>query len=128
MLVNDNEESREVIEYCYKRLKTVVNPIIDWTDDEVWEFIHEYKIPYCSLYDEGFKRIGCVGCPMAGPKRQERELNRWPVYKQNYLKAFERMLKTRKERGLECEWKTGEEVLKWWLQIEPLDTFTSDIL
>jgi phosphoadenosine phosphosulfate reductase len=34
-----------------------LHPIIDWTDSDVWEFIHLYKLPYCSLYDEGFKRI-----------------------------------------------------------------------
>lgn len=46
-MVNDNEESRRQIESCYKRTKTMVNPIIDWEDSEVWEYIREEKIKYC---------------------------------------------------------------------------------
>ena len=54
MLNNDNEEGRKMVEQCYKLSKTVVNPIIDWDNSEVWEFIKEYDIPYCKLYDEGW--------------------------------------------------------------------------
>ena len=65
VLVNDNEEARLMLEQCFTRRKTVLNPIIDWDDSDVWEFIHEYKVPYCELYDQGYKRLGCIGCPMS---------------------------------------------------------------
>ena len=39
--------------------------IHDWTAAEVWEYIHARNLPYCKLYDEGKKRIGCVFCPFA---------------------------------------------------------------
>ena len=77
---------------CYKDHTTLINPIIDWTTDEVWEFIKEYKIPYCSLYDEGFKRLGCIGCPMGTKKMREYEFERWPKYKNLYMIAFEKMI------------------------------------
>ena len=48
--------------------KHLINPIIDWEDEDVWEFINQYEIPYCSLYDEGFARLGCIGCPMSGKR------------------------------------------------------------
>lgn len=118
VLVNDNAESRDTIEYCYRRKKTVVNPIIDWDDDDVWEFIHEYNIPYCSLYDEGFTRLGCVGCPMAPIWKlwkRERDFERWPTYKQNYMRAFDKMLKVNREKGLDTSWETAEDVFNWWL-------------
>ena len=38
-------------------------------------------------------------------------------YKENYLKALDRMLKVRKEKGLETTWKTGEEVFYWWINL-----------
>lgn len=98
ILVNDNEESRRVVEQCYKRGKTNVNPIIEWEDRDVWDFIREYKIPYCSLYDEGFERLGCIGCPMAGYAGREREFARWPKYRKAYLLAFEKMLREREKR------------------------------
>ena len=116
VLVNDNEESREAIEHCFTHRKTVLNPIIDWTDEDVWEFIHEYKVPYCELYDRGYKRLGCVGCPMSS--RAAEELDRYPQIKRRYLRAFEKILITRRERGLETEWNTPEDVMRWWLKEE----------
>ena len=111
VLANDNEESRDMIEQCYQRRKTVLNPIIDWTDSDVWEFIHEYDVPYCHLYDCGYKRLGCIGCPMSSSAQTE--LERYPKYKEAYIRAFDRMLKNRE--GLPTEWESGEEVLNWWL-------------
>jgi phosphoadenosine phosphosulfate reductase len=54
----------------------VVSPILNWLDFEVWQFIKGNNLPYCELYDQGFKRIGCVGCPMSS--RKSIELDRWP--------------------------------------------------
>ena len=82
------------MEMCYKNHTTLINPIIDWTDAEVWEFIREYNIPYCSLYDEGFKRLGCIGCPMGTVEHRRLEFERWPKYKDLYLKAFEKMVES----------------------------------
>lgn len=114
VLVNDNDEARNTIEQCYTRHKTVLNPIIDWEDEDVWEFIREYKVPYCELYDKGFKRLGCIGCPMN--TTNVKELKAYPKYRQAYIKAFEKMLILRRERGLETQWDTGEEVMEWWLK------------
>ena len=89
---DDNDLSRRMVENCYRTRKTLVNPIVDWEDDDVWEFIHKSDIKYCSLYDEGFKRMGCIACPMAGRSQRMRELERWPKYKQMYLNAFKKMI------------------------------------
>ena len=116
MLNNDNEESRKMVEQCYKQTKTVVNPIIDWTDEDVWEFIHEYDVPYCKLYDEGYTRLGCIGCPMGTVEHRKEELERYPKYKRAYLKAFERMIAERKLGKLPTVWKHGTEVLQWYIK------------
>ena len=96
--------------------KTIINPIIDWSDADVWEFIHGYKVEYCCLYDEGWKRLGCIGCPLAGVKQQQKEFERWPKYKDAYLRSFNRMVQERKRRGKPCDWDTGEDVMRWWQQ------------
>ena len=114
-LMNDNAEKRRMMETCIIRGKHILNPIIDWSDEEVWEFIHYFKIPYCNLYDEGFKRLGCIGCPNGGKKHMIKEFKRWPKFKENYIRAFDRMLVRRKEKGLKTDWKTGEEVMNWWI-------------
>lgn len=110
VLNNDNADSRKMIEQCYQRNKTVINPIIDWTDEDVWEFIREYEVPYCKLYNEGYKRLGCIGCPIS--THQEDELEKYPKYKQAYIRAFQRMLD---QFDKPAKWKTGEDVYKWWI-------------
>lgn len=113
----DNIENRRMVEMCYKTHTTMVNPIIDWSTDEVWEFIHEYNLPYCKLYDQGWQRLGCIGCPMARGKEQEREFSRYPKYKALYLKAFEQMLANNKAKGVKSKmnWETAEDVYNWWV-------------
>lgn len=73
----------------------MLNPIIDWTTDEVWEFIHEYNIPYCELYDQGYKRLGCIGCPMGSVEHRLKEFEKYPKYKAAYIRAFDRMIAER---------------------------------
>ena len=86
-----NRGKRKMVEACYKdRHKHYVNPIIDWTDGDVWEFIRQEKLPYCSLYDEGWKRIGCLFCPMAG-KHRLIELERYPKYARAFRKAWSKI-------------------------------------
>lgn len=114
MLFNDNEEERELFEQCNLKGKFVVNPIIDWTENDVWEFIHKQKLPYCSLYDVGFTRIGCIGCPMAPLHQREKAFERWPGFKKAYIKTFELMLDKMPNKE-KCTWKTGEDVFNWWL-------------
>ena len=115
VLVNDNETSRRTIEVCYKRHKTLVNPIIDWTDEDVWDFIKSENIPYCGLYDEGFTRIGCIGCPMATARIRELGFLRWPGYKKLYIKAIIELQKVRKERNLKnSDWSVAE-MWNWWM-------------
>ena len=113
ILNSDNGEAREFLESCYRLKKTVVNPIIDWEDEDVWEFIHKYDVPYCELYDQGYVRLGCIGCPMT--HRAADELDHYPKYKNIYLMAFAKMLKARDEAGLPREWQTPEDVMEWWL-------------
>ena len=113
VMSTDNTEEAPMFKFCHTYHKRILNPIIDWTDDEVWEFIKEYEVPYCKLYDQGFKRLGCIGCPMS--TRQKQELDAYPKYKALYIRAFDELLEVRREAELVTDWETGEEVLAWWL-------------
>lgn len=113
----DNDAARRTVEHCYRTHKTMVNPIVDWTDEDVWEFIRIYNIPYCPLYDEGWERLGCVGCPLGGYASQKREFERWPVYRKLYIRAFDDMLAARRAAGKTNRnplWTDGEGVFRWW--------------
>ena len=114
---DDNDDSRKMIEQCYRTQKTMLNPIVDWLDNDVWEFIRTYNLPYCSLYDEGFKRLGCVGCPMAGRSERENGFKRWPQYERLYRSAVAEMLEARKAKGKKCKsgLDTVDGIMDWWM-------------
>ena len=115
VLMNDNDSRRRVTELCMQKHKMVVNPIIDWTDADIWDYINSKHIETCELYNMGYERVGCIGCPMAG-KRRWKEFADFPQYKKLYVHAFDRMLEERQRRGKDSKWKTGEEVFLWWME------------
>ncbi|MCJ7747876.1 MAG: phosphoadenosine phosphosulfate reductase family protein [Desulfobacterales bacterium] len=116
---SSNRKGRGVFERCIKdEKKHYLNPIIDWTERDVWTFIKDQKLSYCSLYDHGRKRLGCLMCPQNPLKQRLIDAKEYPKFYQAYLMAFGRMLKIRKERGLgkgRIEWNTPEDVMRWWL-------------
>lgn len=117
ILVNDNDESRRLYEDCRLKGTRVTNPLIDWTDADVWQYIHDNHICTNPLYGMGYTRVGCVGCPMAGYIHRVNAFVRWPKYRQAYLHAFERMLDVRRAKGLQTDlWHNAEDVMRWWLE------------
>ena len=42
-----------------------LNPLAEWTEDEVWDYIREHDVPYHALYDQGYTSIGCAPCTRA---------------------------------------------------------------
>ena len=117
VLNNDNDENRRFVEHCYRTTSTMINPIVDWTDNDVWDFLNYYGCESNPLYKCGYKRIGCIGCPM-NRRTQILELIRYPIYRLNYIRAFDRMVLARKEAGKPYNnWSNGEEVFRWWLDL-----------
>ena len=93
IFMDDNKESREIVESCFQKRKVLINPVLDWEESDVWEFLNDVaKVPHCCLYDEGFTRIGCIGCPLQGRKGMIKDFERWPRYKQLYIRAFDMMI------------------------------------
>ena len=114
-LMNDNDESRMLMENCQLKGTRTINPIIDWTESDVWDYASSEKICMNPLYECGWKRVGCIGCPMAG-KHRKVEFARYPKIKAAYVRAFDRMLAERRKRELPCAWQTGEDVMHWWME------------
>lgn len=93
------------------------NPIIEWSEKEVWEYIRSNNLKYCSLYDRGKKRVGCLFCPMQGMNGMEYDRYHYPKYYAALLRALQRMLDhIHKDGG---EWRvsksTPEGVWDWWI-------------
>jgi len=91
--------------------KRYLNPVIDWTEKEIWKYIKSNDLPYPELYDCGMKRIGCIGCPMAYYKTRQKELNKYPRFKAMYIKA----IRKRMEKGFFKEFKDEYDVYEWWV-------------
>jgi phosphoadenosine phosphosulfate reductase len=111
---------RQIVELCKNGTgKRYMHPIFNWSDAEVWEFIKAEGLPYCSLYDEGWKRIGCLMCPM-GRKKRLLEAKRYPHITKNFIKHFELLYEINLKRGKDMtRWANGEDMFYWWLKDEP---------
>lgn len=69
----------------------IVCPALYWTEKDVWTFHEKYNLPYCELYRQGFKRLGCIGCPLSGSTGQKRDFKRWPKYEAMWKQGFKRL-------------------------------------
>lgn len=54
-----------------------LNPLINWTEEQVWEYIEQYNIPYNKLHKEGFPSIGCQPCTRAIKPGEDIRSGRW---------------------------------------------------
>ena len=135
VLNDDNDESRAVVDHCYRTRSVMVNPIVDWTEKDVWDFLHYYSVKVNPLYEVkeindtycplGDKRVGCIGCPMQGGKGMIEDFIRYPKYRDNYLRSFKRMQEKRKTDGLPPfaydvnGEMTAREIMMWWVGDDP---------
>lgn len=107
----------------------VIAPLLYWTDANIWEFIKANNMPYCELYNEGFKRLGCIGCPLNNKGRLV-EFKRWPKYEQMWRDACRKMWETWKdvprlrdggERIGLTKFKKWEDYWLWWMEEENIN-------
>lgn len=112
---SNRRKKRKCLEKSNKQDKWFLRPILTWTELEIWEYIKKENLPYCKLYDEGFKRIGCVLCPYASRKRRLMETKRYPKITKAYQKAFDALYERRKDRSSYARWNSGEEMFNWWV-------------
>lgn len=116
---SDNEENAydcKIITSAKKNKDIVVNPIINLTEADIWDYIKENHIKVCDLYCRGYKRVGCIGCPMGGRKQQLKEFSEYPTYERAYKRAFKKMLENIKAKGKPTTWKDENDVFLWWTE------------
>jgi phosphoadenosine phosphosulfate reductase len=89
--------------------KNLLNPILDWTKKEVFQFLKERDIEICKLYKIQ-NRIGCVGCPMS-PKKMRRDFRNMPNFKKAYINTVQKLID---DKGKYSEFENAEDVVNWW--------------
>jgi phosphoadenosine phosphosulfate reductase len=73
-----------------------LNPLAEWTKDEVWDYVRENEVPYHPLYDQGYTSIGCAPCTRAIRPGEADRAGRW-WWESN----------APKECGIHCSIETG---------------------
>jgi phosphoadenosine phosphosulfate reductase len=89
--------------------KNLLNPILEWTKAEVYQFLRERNIKICSLY-ETQERIGCIGCPMS-PRTMRRDFKNNPNVKKAYINTVQKLMD---EQGKYSQFESACDVVNWW--------------
>lgn len=67
----------QVVEWDANNNLVKINPLINWTEQQVWDYIRENNIPYNVLHDKGFPSIGCQPCTRAVKPGEDIRAGRW---------------------------------------------------
>lgn len=113
----DNAEDVKQTGACYTKNYFIVNPLAYWSDDYIWDYIHDEKLELNPLYKEGFKRVGCIGCPMARSKQRIYEFERYPKYKERFVKLADDIITKNISEGRANKYgfKNGQDYFDWWV-------------
>lgn len=104
--------------------KILVSPILYWTEKDVWDYLKRMRIQYCELYDKGYKRIGCIMCPMSNYKQNVREMREFPHVGKNWRKTIEWLIENKwKDKPL---LQDPDMALKWWISKKSFKEFYAD--
>lgn len=93
--------------------KVILSPIIDWSHADVWRFIRYRKLEYCSLYDNGYKRIGCMFCPMAGVKEKQMDRINYPGVERLIKESIAELVET-SDYGKDLN-MNADDIFDWWV-------------
>ncbi len=110
-----NRSKQKCFEKHCKQNKFFIRPIIDFDNYDIWQYIRENNLPYCSLYDEGFDRVGCVLCPFT--RNSQEQIERFPKIAKVWRLACDRIMERRLAKG-NATFKTGQELWDWWIARE----------
>lgn len=122
---------RKMVEQCMRdSSKRYVHPLIDWTERDIWKYIRKYKLPYCKLYDWGWKRIGCLFCPLAYYKHRQHEVRLYPKYAMAFRKAFCKLYSRLKIKNAISinRWSNGNDMFDWWIGDGHIDESKQEIM
>lgn len=108
----DDEHPNKVLDVCYSNNYVVVNPILPWKESDVYEYLELRGLTIDNinpLYKKGYKRVGCIGCPMSS--KAEEELNSYPKFKAMWLRTCDKIV----AKSVKTPFSTGAELFGWWM-------------
>lgn len=70
-------QDMQVVEWDEMHQLIKVNPLISWTEQQVWDYIKMHSVPYNKLHDRGYPSIGCEPCTHAVQPGEDVRSGRW---------------------------------------------------
>ena len=70
-------QNMQMVEWDNENQLIKINPLINWKEDDIWNFINKQGIPYNKLHDNGFPSIGCQPCTRSISKEEDVRAGRW---------------------------------------------------
>lgn len=117
---NDKEQS---VTCVGGKDKIMLSPIIQWTEKDVWEFLNKSGIPHCKLYDCGYRRIGCILCPMSQYWQKVKEIKDFPHVKQKWIATIQWLI----DNGdIDHNFNDAELGFRWWISGKSFKQFYAD--
>lgn len=106
--------------------KYLLNPILEWSDNDVWDFIHSQKLKYPSVYDSGSRRVGCIMCPLACRASRVKHYEEYPQHVRAIERAVDRLLEGKRREEKETsllKWgRNGHEIVYHWVHDSPIES------
>lgn len=126
--INITNATEEQTLGCISGKETLlISPILEWTDEEVWEFLGVIGVSHCEVYDKGIKRVGCLYCPMSRPWQKKIEAKVYPHIRRNWINTIKAIREAKAKEGeLSGMWKAvpdwetdpdkiATNICDWWI-------------
>lgn len=117
------ERSDKIDVQCFGngKEKITVNPILDWTETDVWQYLNNVvNVPHCELYDQGRHRVGCLFCPMKRRREIVEDMQRYPHQFKRLKETVAKIAETSKAFP-----NDPKAFLEWWLSDKSVEEFKS---
>ena len=117
------ERSDKIDVQCFGngKEKITVNPILDWTETDVWQYLNNVvNVPHCELYDQGRHRVGCLFCPMKARKEVVDDMQRYPHQFERLKKTVAKIAETSKQFP-----NDPKGFIEWWLSDKTVEEYKS---
>ena len=108
------------------KTKRFLHPIICWTNAERDEYYTITGIPRVILYEQGFTRVGCVGCPQAPLKTRLMQLERYPKIAHNWRAFANRYFDSHPDTPSFKALRTKDNYWNWWLSGKSVKNFLNE--
>lgn len=115
------ERSDKIDVQCFGngKEKISVNPILDWTETDVWQYLDNVvNVRHCELYDQGRHRVGCLFCPMKSRKEIVDDMRRYPHQFERLKKTVAKIAETSKVFP-----NDPKAFLEWWLSGKSVEDY-----